>query len=165
VRAFLWLLSTLRRQYEWLSNDLASVNRTATPWVVVSGHRPMYTSTLDAGMSPYIQQILEPVLVANKVDLALWGHVHDYERFCGMTNGTCAKSDEDAPVHVVVGMAGNDYQVDWTGSGHVHAQPDNIVFRSMNFGYARVHASRHKLQLEYVGDVRGAVHDTLELTK
>ena len=35
-----------------------------------------------------------------KVDLAVWGHVHQYERSCGIaSNGTCAKTDEDGTVH------------------------------------------------------------------
>ena len=29
-------------QYEWLQADLATVNRSLTPWLVVTGHRPMY---------------------------------------------------------------------------------------------------------------------------
>ena len=32
------------RQYAWLENDLRNVNRTMTPWVILSGHRAMYTS-------------------------------------------------------------------------------------------------------------------------
>jgi len=31
-------------QYSWLENDLASVNRTHTPWVFLIGHHPMYCS-------------------------------------------------------------------------------------------------------------------------
>jgi hypothetical protein len=45
------------------------------------------------------------------VNLALWGHVHKYERTCGLNNFVCADDDSQAPVHVVIGMAGNDYQV------------------------------------------------------
>merc|ERR1719313_2692820 len=30
-------------QLVWLESDLKSVNRSHTPWVVVTGHRPMYT--------------------------------------------------------------------------------------------------------------------------
>jgi hypothetical protein len=29
-------------QFEFLSADLAAVDRSVTPWVVVGGHRPMY---------------------------------------------------------------------------------------------------------------------------
>ena len=33
------------RQYSWLEQDLKSVDRIKTPWIIVAGHRPMYTST------------------------------------------------------------------------------------------------------------------------
>lgn len=36
-------------QYEWMENDLKSVNRTLTPWVVIAGHRPMYSSQMVHG--------------------------------------------------------------------------------------------------------------------
>ena len=32
------------RQYEWMEQDLKNVNRSLTPWVVIVGHRAMYTS-------------------------------------------------------------------------------------------------------------------------
>ena len=32
------------RQYAWLEQDLQKVNREKTPWVVIGGHRAMYTS-------------------------------------------------------------------------------------------------------------------------
>mmetsp|Transcript_26085 Transcript_26085/g.60171 ORF Transcript_26085/g.60171 Transcript_26085/m.60171 type:complete len:546 (+) Transcript_26085:16-1653(+) len=153
-------------QYNWLANDLASVNRSLTPWVVVSGHRPMYTSSNDSGIGENIRQELEPLLnKAPHVDLALWGHVHDYERFCGMTNYTCAASDRDATVHAVVGMGGNDYQIPWAGPGYVHTQQDWVVFRSMTYGYTKLFANATSLRMDYVGDGRGEVHDSLLLTK
>lgn len=31
-------------QYLWLQNDLAQVNRTKTPWIIVLSHRPMYNT-------------------------------------------------------------------------------------------------------------------------
>ena len=34
------------------------------------------------------------------VDVAFWGHVHQYERTCGIVvNGTCGAADEDGTVH------------------------------------------------------------------
>ena len=32
------------QQYEWMEQDLKNVNRSLTPWVVMAGHRAMYTS-------------------------------------------------------------------------------------------------------------------------
>ena len=33
-------------QYEWMEQDLKNVNRSLTPWVVMAGHRAMYTSQM-----------------------------------------------------------------------------------------------------------------------
>lgn len=35
-------------QYKFIEKDLASVNRTETPWVIAMSHRPMYSSTVYA---------------------------------------------------------------------------------------------------------------------
>jgi len=37
------------RQYKWLENDLKNVDREKTPWVVLGGHRPMYSSQREFG--------------------------------------------------------------------------------------------------------------------
>ena len=37
------------RQYVWLENDLKKVDRAKTPWVVLGGHRPMYSSQKEFG--------------------------------------------------------------------------------------------------------------------
>jgi len=62
-------------------------------------------------MNDYMRDSLEHLMVQYNVNLALWGHVHKYERTCGVSNFTCAEDDSDAPVHVVIGMAGNVSQV------------------------------------------------------
>ena len=36
-------------QYEWMEQDLKNVNRSLTPWVVIAGHRAMYTSQIQLG--------------------------------------------------------------------------------------------------------------------
>ena len=37
------------RQYEWMEQDLKNVNHSLTPWVVIAGHRAMYTSQKQLG--------------------------------------------------------------------------------------------------------------------
>ncbi len=90
-----------------------------------------------------------------------------------MKNFTCAERDEDAPVHVVIGMAGNTYQSPWQtrdppphsyGGSH-QPQPDWSIFRTDNFGYSRLEVSAKHLHFEMIGDNRGEVHDVLDLYK
>ena len=37
------------RQYKWIEQDLKNVNRSLTPWVVIVGHRAMYSSQKEEG--------------------------------------------------------------------------------------------------------------------
>ncbi|KAL3840529.1 hypothetical protein ACJIZ3_025120 [Penstemon smallii] len=156
------------KQYEFLKHDLESVDRKKTPFVVVQGHRPMYTTgcrNRDVELRERLVEHLEPLLVKNKVSLVLWGHYHKYERFCGISNFTCG---EEFPVHVVIGMAGQDSQPAWDTrvdhpDDHVFPQPEQSLYRSAEFGYTRLVASREKLRLSYVGNHDGEVHDAVEI--
>ena len=40
-------------------------------------------------MAYFLRKNLEPVLLKYNVDLALWGHVHVYERTCTLKAGIC----------------------------------------------------------------------------
>ncbi|EGC32331.1 hypothetical protein DICPUDRAFT_38536 [Dictyostelium purpureum] len=160
-------------QYEWLYNDLAKVDRSVTPWLVFSGHRPMYTSALaedGIGMINGLRDAIEPLFEKFDVNLALWGHVHIYERTCGIYNFTCAENDNEGTVHVVIGMAGNTYQVPWDGSdissqgnGHEN-QPDWSIFRAIDYGHSRLYANQTNLLFEFVANHRSLVHDSFTLT-
>eukprot|EP01133_Synstelium_polycarpum_P018257 gene18257-21849_t len=155
-------------QNDWIENDLKNVDRSVTPFVVFSGHRPMYCSTDQAGEAPmyaHLRENIEPLLIKYNVSLCFWAHVHVYERICGMNNGTCAASDNDAPVHIVIGMSGNTSGEPWqsedgdkNGWGHF-AQPEWSQFRTVNFGYTRFYANQTHLYFEYVGNQGNTVHD------
>ncbi|KAJ7519051.1 hypothetical protein O6H91_20G020900 [Diphasiastrum complanatum] len=119
-------------QYKWIESDLASVKRQQTPWILFAGHRPQYSSvnqgilaaTFVPSVDPAFVAAIEPLLVIGQVDLALWGHVHNYERTCAVNRSLCIqypKKDDDgidtytsnthiAPVHTVIGMSG--FQLD-----------------------------------------------------
>ncbi|EGG23403.1 hypothetical protein DFA_05535 [Cavenderia fasciculata] len=159
-------------QYNWIVQDLESVNRTLTPWVIFTGHRPIYGSSWEGsevGMYKNLQETYEPLLLQYDVNLCLTGHVHTYERMCGMYNLTCAPTDNDAPVHIVIGMAGNTYQTTWDGSdikdgsGHEDQPPYSIFRASAQYGYTRLYANMTDLYFEFVGNNRNQVHDSLWL--
>lgn len=98
-------------QITWLAQDLANVDRSVTPWVIVMGHRPMYSSSKGHTLSVedpgdavdnHMRQSIEPLLAQYNVNMAMWGHVHAYERTCGIVgNFTCGASDSDGTVHIV----------------------------------------------------------------
>jgi len=76
-------------QINWLKNDLAAVNRTITPWLIVQCHRPWKGSTaletqFGAGIvdCPACQAAFENIIIQYNVDIYIAGHVHWYERIC-----------------------------------------------------------------------------------
>ncbi|KAJ6843305.1 putative inactive purple acid phosphatase 2 [Iris pallida] len=163
-------------QYNFIKADLENVNRDKTPFVVVQGHRPMYTTSnevWDAALREKMLEHLEPLLVANNVTLALWGHVHRYERFCPMKNYKCEDVSSNftyggSPVHLVIGMAGQDWQPIWEPrSDHqdvpIFPQPERSMYRGGEFGYTRLVATREKLTLTYIGNHDGEMHDMVEI--
>nr|AAM16285.1 truncated putative purple acid phosphatase [Arabidopsis thaliana] len=159
------------KQYSFLKSDLESVNRSKTPFVVVQGHRPMYTTSRkirDAAIREKMIEHLEPLLVKNNVTVALWGHVHRYERFCAISNNTCGERWQGNPVHLVIGMAGKDSQPMWEPRANhedvpIFPQPANSMYRGGEFGYIRLVANKERLTLSYVGNHDGEVHDVVEI--
>eukprot|EP00253_Pinus_taeda_P001359 PITA_01359 len=160
-------------QYAFIEQDLKKVDRNKTPFVVFQGHRPMYTTNYelkDAPLREKLMEHLEPLLVKYGVNLVLWGHVHKYERFCPLKNLSCGSMDSEAdlPVHVVIGMAGQDWQPKWEPrldhlTDPIFPQPVQSLYRSSEFGYTRLHATREALTLSYIGNHDGQVHDVLEI--
>jgi hypothetical protein len=61
----------------WLKGDLAAIDRSKTPWVLVSLHAPWYNSnTAHQGDGEGMRQALEEMLVAGGVSAFFTGHVH-----------------------------------------------------------------------------------------
>ncbi|KAE9616374.1 hypothetical protein Lal_00035134 [Lupinus albus] len=161
-------------QYQWMQKDMSSVNRVKTPWLIFMGHRPMYTSSsgLFSTDTKFVEAV-EPLLLENKVDLVLLGHVHNYERTCSVYQSVCkAMPKKDAigvdtydnrnyvaPVHAVIGMAG--FTLD--------KFPDTVnnwsLKRISEYGYLRAHATRTDLNLEFVNSNTREVQDAFRITK
>ncbi|KAL6623034.1 hypothetical protein ACP70R_032913 [Stipagrostis hirtigluma subsp. patula] len=163
-------------QYNFIKADLEHVNRSRTPFIILQGHRPMYTSSNEVKDTVHREQMiqhLEPLFVKHKVTLALWGHIHRYERFCPMKNYQCLNTSSSfvypgAPAHVVIGMAGQDYQPSWEPrTDHpdvpIFPQPERSMYRTSEFGYTKLVATREKLTLTYIGNHDGQVHDMVEI--
>lgn len=104
--------ATMDAQTKWLEADLAAVDRTKTPWVVVAGHRPWYLS--HANNSGTIcwtcQDVFEPILIKYNVDLVLSGHAHVYERQNPLAEGKLdpnGLNNPQFPWYITNGAAGH----------------------------------------------------------
>jgi len=150
-------------QYRFLENDLASVNRSNTPWVIFSGHRPMYIDSTawdgpasDQMVAEELRRNVESLLFKYKVDLALWGHHHSYQRSCPVYQQKCT---DKAPVHVVIGMAGmglsqniEDKQPDWS-----------LYVDDQEYGYSIIQTTETSLHMEYFNN-ENVLKDKFTLT-
>ncbi len=113
-------------QMTWLQNDLAKANlpenRKIRPWIIVIGHRPIYSSCegyslngtpIDHNHAPpsnsaTLQSVFEQIFHDAKVDLFLNGHVHSYERNYPTFNNTKTSDyrNPTSPFNIVIGNAG-----------------------------------------------------------
>jgi 3',5'-cyclic AMP phosphodiesterase CpdA len=63
-------------QVTWLESTLAASD---ARWKVVALHHPLYSAGYQ-GSNAEVRRVLEPIFVANHVQLVLSGHDHDYQR-------------------------------------------------------------------------------------
>jgi len=146
-------------QWEWLRRDLLAVDRLRTPWVVFGGHRPGYIDSNHASknyngngdlevMALWIKHV-EPLLIAAKVDFAVWGHNHAVQRLCASRGGLCIErsSVEDgvhvyhlppATVHLVVGVGGASFTKNDVGADFTEK-----VFHKWGFAHVIAHNRTH----------------------
>lgn len=135
-------------QYSWLEQDLSSVNRDVTPFVIVYGHKPMYSSNSYHGSEVELRDSLEEMYVAQGVDLVIAGHDHFYERTWPVSAEAVLDTGNDdrfsrgeGPIHLVIGIAGRSAYEELD-----EPQPEWSAYRENNsYGWTR---------LVYDGDVR-----------
>ena len=143
-------------QYKWLKNDLENIDRKITPYVVITGHRPMYTSEMtykaDYIVSLAMQTELEDLFYKYSVDLALWGHYHSYERTCPVYKQTC---DTKGTAHIVVGTAGAGIEEGTFGGKHFEWSKAS----GLEWGYLAVTADTQEIHIEYVRNSDGSIKD------
>ncbi|OMO53032.1 hypothetical protein CCACVL1_28935 [Corchorus capsularis] len=114
-------------QYAWLKEDLHSVDRTVTPWLIAAWHSPWYNS-----YSSHYQEFecmrleMEQLLYQHNADIVFSGHVHAYERMNRVYNYTL---DPCGPVYIIIGDGGNIEKVDVDHAddpGKCPSEGDNI---------------------------------------
>ncbi|MCH83392.1 putative inactive purple acid phosphatase, partial [Trifolium medium] len=82
-------------QYEFIEKCLASVDRQKQPWLIFLAHRVLGYSSADFYVAegsfeePMGREDLQSLWQKYKVDIAMYGHVHNYERTCPIYQLTC----------------------------------------------------------------------------
>ncbi|XP_043703036.1 purple acid phosphatase-like isoform X1 [Telopea speciosissima] len=129
-------------QYTWLTTELANVNRTETPWLIIIVHAPWYNSDVTHYMEGETMRVqFEAMAIQYKVDAIFAGHVHAYERSYrisniayNITNGLCTPvPNQFAPIYVTVGDGGN---IEGLAGVFTQPQPSYSAFREAAFGHA-----------------------------
>jgi hypothetical protein len=151
-------------QIGWLVRDLqrAVANRAAVPWIVVAGHRPLYSL---GGFNAALRELLEPLLLKFQVDLYFSGHVHWYERLFPVINGNVIQRDYNdpaSPVYIVNGAGGN---IEGPAKGGNVTEP-TAYLNKVNFGFGQLSIeSASQATWRFFRADTGAVDDQITLVK
>jgi len=148
----------------WLETALSSVNRSPPPWIIFSGHRPMYIDSIydnppdgDQPVAALLRKSLEHLLLKYKVDLALWGHNHSYQRTCPVYNEQCTSG---STTHVVIGMAGMSLT-----HGLEPKTPSWSVYNNdREYGFTVIRTTETKLEMKFFNN-EGDLRDHFSLSK
>lgn len=100
----------MNQQVDWLEKDLANVDRTVTPWIVVAGHRPWYASNANTSSCWACRDAFEPLFYKYGVDLVLSGHFHAYDRSAPTYQGMADPKELNNPTYpwyITNGAAGH----------------------------------------------------------
>jgi len=154
---------TPNQQIDWLERDLASVDRSKTPWVVVLAHRPYY---VNGGGEDVVRQAFEPTLLKHCVDVVFFGHVHNYERMSPIANfqpDPAELNNPSAPWYIINGAGGHYDGLDPMGTPI--ANFSRVAFDDA-FGWSRFtfHDASH-LTHQFVASRNGSILDTATLYK
>ncbi|KAJ4781252.1 Purple acid phosphatase [Rhynchospora pubera] len=161
-------------QYKFIEKCLSSVDREKQPWLIFLAHRVLGYSSCDwyqyegTSAEPMGRDSLQDLWQKYKVDLAFFGHVHNYERTCPVYQSQCLQDGSNfytgqftATTHVVVGGAGatltsfipND-PVQWS------------VYRDYDYGFVKLTAFNHTtLLFEYKKSRDGNVYDYFTISR
>ena len=158
----------MNAQTDWLQKDLASVDRSKTPWIIAGGHHPWYVSFPNGtgDVCLMCQDVFEPLLVQYKVDLVLTGHVHVYERNEPMNFyavDPAGLHNPKAPWFITNGVGGHYDGLDVLSTPLPYY---SVYAQDTSYGYSRItfHNCTHMTH-EFVASGNGTVLDSATLFK
>lgn len=161
-------------QYKFIEHCFSSVDRQKQPWLIFLAHRVLgYSSATFYGEEgtteePMGRESLQLLWQKYRVDIAMYGHVHGYERTCPVYENVCVAKASNrysgaftATTHVVVGGGGASL-AEYTAGPRArwsHAQ-------DLDYGFAKLTAFNHTtLLMEYKKSRDGSVHDSFTISR
>uniref|UniRef100_A0A2N9IEV5 Purple acid phosphatase n=1 Tax=Fagus sylvatica TaxID=28930 RepID=A0A2N9IEV5_FAGSY len=160
-------------QYKFIEHCLASADRRKQPWLIFASHRVLgYSSNewyaLEGSFEePMGRESLQKLWQKYRVDIAFYGHVHNYERICPIYQNQCVNSEKshysgtvNGTIHVVVGGGGCHL------SEFTTAIPNWSIYRDYDFGFVKLTAFNHSsLLFEYKKSRDGKVYDSFTISR
>nr|BAK06175.1 predicted protein [Hordeum vulgare subsp. vulgare] len=155
-------------QHRFIEECLSTVDRKHQPWLIFAAHRVLgYSSNswyADQGSfeEPEGRESLQKLWQRHRVDIAFFGHVHNYERTCPLYQGQCVTGERSSysgtmngTIFVVAGGGGSHL------SGYTSAIPKWSVVRDKDYGFTKLTAFNHSsLLFEYKKSSDGKVYDS-----
>ncbi|CAK9330298.1 unnamed protein product [Citrullus colocynthis] len=160
-------------QYRFIEQCLASADRQKQPWLIFAAHRVLGYSSNDWYASqgsfeePMGRESLQKLWQKYRVDIAFYGHVHNYERTCPVYQHQCVNAEKtqysgtmNGTIHVVVGGAGSHL------SAFTQEIPKWSIYRDFDFGFVKLTAfNRSSLLFEYKKSSDGKVYDSFTISR
>ncbi|KAK3133777.1 hypothetical protein QOZ80_6AG0540880 [Eleusine coracana subsp. coracana] len=170
-------------QHAFLERCFASADRKHQPWLVFAAHRPLGYSSNDyyaqeGSFAEPMGRALQGLWQKHRVDLAIYGHAHNYERTCPVYENTCMDGGKkkqggnssssssysgtaSGTIHIVAGTGGAKLRSYAAGPW-----PQWSVARDESFGYVKLTASDHSmLRVEFIHSDDGAAHDAFTISR
>lgn len=153
------------QQVDFLAADLASVDRSVTPWLIVAGHRPWYSTGGQSNICKACQAAFEPLMYQYGVDLGVFGHVHNSQRFAPVNNSVVdpnGMTDPTMPMYIIAGGTGN---IEGLSSVGANISSNRFAYAS-TFSYATLtFEDENNLLIEFIESASGEVLDSSTLYK
>uniref|UniRef100_A0A0D9XA43 Purple acid phosphatase n=1 Tax=Leersia perrieri TaxID=77586 RepID=A0A0D9XA43_9ORYZ len=160
-------------QYKFIEHCLSTVDRKHQPWLIFAAHRVLgYSSNswyADQGSfeEPEGRESLQKLWQKHRVDVAFFGHVHNYERTCPLYQSQCVSGEKsrfsgtmNGTIFVIAGGGGSHL------SDYTSAIPKWSVFRDRDYGFVKLTAFNHSsLLFEYKKSSDGKVYDSFTVDR
>ncbi|KAG6473983.1 nucleotide pyrophosphatase/phosphodiesterase-like [Zingiber officinale] len=160
-------------QYKFIEQCLASADRKHQPWLIFIAHRVLGYSSGEGYASegsyaePMGRESLQKLWQKYRVDIAFYGHVHNYERTCPIYQNQCVNNGVshysgtmNGTIHVVAGGGGSHL------SNFGELVPSWSLKRDVDYGFVKLTAFNHSsLLFEYKRSSDGSVHDSFTISR